>query len=346
MVKRNGFVALGLLLAVTLGPAAAFAKDKITAVMSTHGFVYLPALVADALGYFEQEDLAVSITLTGGESKSLAALIGGGAEVYVGSPATALRARASGTDPLVVGATTTQFASNLVISGAWAKKHGITELSSYQDKLKALKGATLAITAPGSGTDLIVRFLSKQAGLNPDRDLTITALGTADTMTAAITQGRIDGFSLSAPAAENIVKNHGGVMLFNFTKGEVKQLDGFLFIGVVVRESWAKQNPDVMVRYLRAQQRALNAIHDPNLTTVARDAVWKKYHSKVEQSFFNYVWNETVPAYPNSVAVNADQMRRVVEFVNEFEKQPLDPDFVEKGWTDQYAKSAIATLKK
>ena len=106
--------------------------------------------------------------------------------------------------------------------------------SSYQDKLKALKGATLAITAPGSGTDLIVRFLSKQAGLNPDRDLTITALGTADTMTAAITQGRIDGFSLSAPAAENIVKNHGGVMLFNFAKGEVKQLDGFLFIGVVV----------------------------------------------------------------------------------------------------------------
>ena len=83
MVRRNGFVALGLLLAVTLGPAAAFAKDKITAVMSTHGFVYLPALVADALGYFEQEDLAVSITLTGGESKSLAALIGGGAEVYV-----------------------------------------------------------------------------------------------------------------------------------------------------------------------------------------------------------------------------------------------------------------------
>ena len=234
MVRRNGFVALGLLLAVTLGPAAAFAKDKITAVMSTHGFVYLPALVADALGYFEQEDLAVSITLTGGELKSLAALIGGGAEVYVGSPATALRARASGTDPLVVGATTTQFASNLVISGAWAKKHGITESSSYQDKLKALKGATLAITAPGSGTDLIVRFLSKQAGLNPDRDLTITALGTADTMTAAITQGRIDGFSLSAPAAENIVKNHGGVMLFNFAKGEVKQLDGFLFIGVVV----------------------------------------------------------------------------------------------------------------
>ena len=140
MVRRNGFVALGLLLAVTLGPAAAFAKDKITAVMSTHGFVYLPALVADALGYFEQEDLAVSITLTGGELKSLAALIGGGAEVYVGSPATALRARASGTDPLVVGATTTQFASNLVISGAWAKKHGITELSSYRRQAQGAQG--------------------------------------------------------------------------------------------------------------------------------------------------------------------------------------------------------------
>lgn len=245
-----------------------------------------------------------------------------------------------------VAPTTAQFASNLVISGAWAKKYGITNSSSYEDRLRALKGATLAITAPGSGTDLIVRFLAKQAGLNPDRDMTITALGTADTMTAAITQGRIDGFSLSAPAAENIVRNHGGLMLFNFAKGEVKPLDGFLFIGVVVRESWAKQNPDVMVRYLRAQQRALDTIHDAKLTGVARDAVWKKYHPKVEPSFFSYVWNETVPAYPKTVVVDAEQMRRIAGFVNEFEKQPLDPAVVERGWTDQYAKSAVATLKK
>lgn len=343
-MKRFG---LGMVLvwAALAMAAPAFAADRITAVMSTHGFVYLPVLVADAMGYYKGQDLDVQITTTGGESKSLAALVGGGAEIYVGSPSTAFRARAGGPDPLVIGATIAQYASNIVVSGDWAKKHGLTEASSYGDKLKALKGATIAITAPGSGTDLVVRFLAKQAGLNPDRDMTITALGTADAMTAALVQGRIDGFTLSSPAAENAVKNHGATMLFNFSKGEVKQLDGFLYIGLVARESWVKQHPDVTVRFLRAQQQALDAIHDPKLTIQARDAVWKKYHSKVDKALFDYVWAETEPAFPKSVVVDEAAIRRVVDFVNEFERQPLDPAAVKAGWTDEYARKAVATLR-
>lgn len=342
-MKRFGLGTALVWVAVALA-APAMAADKINAVMSTHGFVYLPALVADTMGYYKGQDLDVQITTTGGESKSLAALVGGGAEMYVGSPSTAFRARAAGPDPLVIGATITQYASNFVISGAWASKHGLTDKSSYEDKLKALKGATIAITAPGSGTDLVVRFLAKEAGLGPDRDMTITALGTADAMTAALVQGRIDGFTLSAPAAENVVKNHGGMMLFNFSKGEVKQLDGFLYIGLVARESWVKQHPDVTVRFLRSQQQALNAIHDPKLTLQARDAVWKKYHSKVDKAFFDYVWAATEPAFPKTVAVNQGQIDRVVKFVDEFERQPLDATAVRAGWTDEYAKKALATL--
>ena len=342
-MKRFALAAAALWMG--LAACGAAAADKITAVMSTHGFVYLPALVADTMGYYKGQGLDVQITTTGGESKSLAALVGGGAEIYVGSPSTAFRARAGGTDPVVIGATISQYASNLVISGDWAKTHGITDASSYEDRLKALKGATIAITAPGSGTDLVVRFLAKQAGLNPDRDMTITALGTADAMTAALVQGRVNGFTLSAPAAENAVKNHNGTMLFNFTKGQVKQLDGFLYIGLVARESWAKANPDVTVRFLRAHQQALDAIHDPKLTLAARDAVWKKYHSKTDKAFFDYVWEETEPAFPKSVAVDATAIERVAAFVNEFERQPLDPAAVRGGWTDEYARKAVAGAK-
>lgn len=342
-MKRLGIGTALAWVALTLA-APALAADKINAVMSTHGFVYLPALVADAMGYYKEQDLDVQITTTGGESKSLAALVGGGAEIYVGSPSTAFRARAVGADPLVIGATIAQYASNFVVSGDWARKRGLTDKSSYEDKLNALKGATIAITAPGSGTDLVVRFLAKQAGLNPDRDMTITALGTADAMTAALVQGRIDGFTLSAPAAENAVKNHGGMMLFNFSRGEVKQLDGFLYIGLVARESWVKQHPDVTVRFLRAQQQALNAIHDPKLTVEAREAVWKKYHSKVDKIFFDYVWAETEPAFPRTIVVDQAAIKRVVDFVNEFERQPLDPAAVQAGWTDEYAKKAVATF--
>lgn len=344
MLRRtllSGSLAASVLPALS---SVGYAKDRVTAVMSTFGFVYLPVLVAERFGYYEAENIAIDIVTTGGESKSLAALIGGGAELYVGSPSTTFRARSNGTDALVIGPTISQYASNLVVSGAWAGKQGITEASPYEAKLKALKGSTIAITAPGSGTDLVVRFLAKEAGLNPDRDLTITALGTGDAMTAALVQGRIDGFTLSAPAAENAVKNHGGIMLFNFAKGEVKRLDGFLYIGLTAREAWVRSNPDLTVRLLKAQQRALDAIHDPDLTAKARDAVWQKYHPKTDKSFFDYVWAETAPAFPKSVVIGRPAIDRVVQFVNEFEKQPLEPAVVEKGWTDEYARKALAAL--
>jgi hypothetical protein len=92
-------------------------------------------------------------------------LIGGGAEIYVGSPATAARPRKA-TDP-PSGATTTSEQSCI---SAWAKKHGITR--SRVPTKTSFGARALRLPLPlGSGTGLIVRFLSKQAGpLRPGSD--------------------------------------------------------------------------------------------------------------------------------------------------------------------------------
>lgn len=329
--------------ALALSGAPAMAKDKARVVMSTYGFAFLPMLVADAMGYFDVQNIDVELTKTGGDSKSMAALVGGGAEFSASSVSTVLRASASGTEAQAIGAMLAQYASNFVVSGEWAKSKGLTAQSSYEDRLKALKGATIAITAPGSGTDHLVRFLAKAAEIDPDRDMTITALGDGATMIAALTQNRIQGFTVSAPAAENAVKEHGAFMLFNFSKGEVKELDGFLYIGSGTRKSWAKDNPDVVVRFLRAQQQALDAIHDAGKTNQARDAVWKKYHSQIEKSFYDEVWEMTAPAYPTSVQITPDQISRIVNFTNEFDKTPLDPAGASSAWTDEFAKKVVRT---
>src|SRR3546814_10006490 len=109
----------------------------------------------------------------------------------------------------------TKFGSILVISVYGENKHSITAASAYAEKQKAMNGIKVGVTSPGSGTDQAVRFLAKEAGLDPDRDITIVSLGTGDAMTAALIQGRIDGFTHSAPVGEKVVKDHGGVMLFN-----------------------------------------------------------------------------------------------------------------------------------
>ena len=333
---------LSMLGAASLQPA--HAADRVSIVMSSFGFLYLPILTAEQLGYFDKEGIDATITATQGGSKALAAVTGGDADIYVGAASSALRARDNGAPVTVFGADMIQYASNIAVRGDWAKKHGITEKSSYQDKLKALKGITIGVTSAGSGTDQLVRFLAKEAGLRADRDMTITALGSGQAMIAAFTQNRIQAFTHSAPTAEEAVKNHDGVMLFNFSKGEVKPLDGFLYVALIARGDWLNGHKDLAVRFLRAVQRSLDAIHDPNLTVKAMNAVHAKYHNRTEPEFYKYVWNNTAAAFPKTVELSAAEIQRVADFSNEFEKKPLKADTVKKAWTNEYAAKAVSSL--
>lgn len=333
-----GAICLGL----TAG--AAVAQDKMTAAFSTVGFAYLPPLVAKAAKLYETEKLDVEIIITGGETKALAALVGGGADVYFGSAPTVIRARENGVKVKMAGYCVSQYATNLVLSSKWAKEHGITSTSTVEQKLKALKGATLGITAPGSGTDLVMRFFANKAGLNPDRDLTLSTLGGGDVLTTAFSQGRIDGFALSAPAAENAVKYHGAVMVLDLAKGELKDLDGFLYTSITFREDMLERDPNKVVRLLRVQQKALDMIRDPKRTEEARDAVWKMYWSKVDKALFDEMWVNWMAAWPKSVVIPQASLQQMVTFTNTVDNKKISLAAAEEAYTNRFAEQAVASV--
>lgn len=331
-----------LWMAISVVPAAA--QQKMTVAFSTVGFAYLPALVAKSMDLYRAENFDADIVITGGETKALAGLIGGGVDVYLGSAPTVIRARENGAKILMVGNCVSQYATNLVLSSAWVKAHSLTEKSTFQEKVTALKGATLGITAPGSGTDLIMRFLARKAGLNPDRDMTLSTLGGSDTILAAFAQGRIDGFALSAPVAENAVKNHGAVMVLDLSKGQVSDLDGFLYTAITFREDVLDKAPDVAVRFLRVQQRALDAIRSDATTDQARDAVWKMYWPKVDKALFDEMWLNWKGAWPKTVEIREQSVQQMVDFTNLVDAKKIEPRLAAAAWTNKYAVQAISSL--
>ena len=340
--------ALAIVIAAVVAAASAtpsFAKDKLTIAMSTVGFAYLPALVANAINAYDDEDIAANIVITGGATKALAALIGNGAEVYFGDSPAVIRSRENGVDALIIGSCVSQYATNLVMSGKWAKAHNITAASTIEEKLKALKGATLGVTTPGSGTDLIARFFAKKAGLDPDRDMTLSSLG-GTSILPAFAQGRIDGFAISAPPAELAVANYGAVMVFNLAKGEIKDLDGFLYTAIAVRQNWVEKNHAVAIRLLRAVEKALDAIHDPAKSNAARDAVWKKYWSAVDKKLFDEMWENWKGAFPKTVEIPTSGLKQVMDFTNALTHERLTPEAVDAAYTNKYAIEAVASFKK
>jgi NitT/TauT family transport system substrate-binding protein len=99
---------------------------------------------------------------------------------------------------------------------------------------------------------------------------------------------------------------------------------------------------NLAVRYLKAIQRALHAIHDKSETATARDAVWKKYHNKIDKTLYDYIWSDSINSSPKSVEINSSMMTRVLDFMNEFEKPKLDTSALSGAWSDDYAKRATA----
>jgi len=327
-------------------PSIGHAKDKLTVVMSSWDLLFWVTLAAHQLGYFAQEDLELDLISTGGGAKSLAAVAGGDADFNIGAPASAFRARAKGSDVMLISPSIAQYTDNVTMSAEWAKKHGLTEASTYEDKLAALKGMRLAVSSVGGGADQLVRFLAKQAGINPNRDLTITAIAGGENMLAALSRGRIDGFVIPPPTGDAAIMNHGALSMFRTGQGEVKPLDGFVYIGVIARESWLKNNAEVAVRFLRAQQRGMDTVHDPAKTEAARDAVRAKYQPQADKALFDRIWSGAVLSYPKSVELRQEMIDRVADFVNETQPDPLDKDALKTAWSNDYAARALATMHR
>jgi NitT/TauT family transport system substrate-binding protein len=122
----------------------------------------------------------------------------------------------------------------------------------------------------------------------------------------------------------------------------VPALDGFVYIGVIARESWLRRNRGIAVRFLRAQQRAFDTIHATDTTNAARDAVWNGWHQRTDKVLFDDVWKNAEPAYPRSIEVNDGMIDRIVGFVNETLPEPLDRAQTQSAWTNDYAREALA----
>ncbi|MFC7557457.1 ABC transporter substrate-binding protein [Pseudoroseomonas wenyumeiae] len=339
ITRRQLLIGAGVALAM---PALAQGKDKVTVVMSSWDLLFWGVLAAQELGYYGELGLEVEMVRAGGGAKSLAAVAGGDAHFNIGAPASAFRARSKGSDVMMIAPAISQYTDNITMSDAWAKKNGLTQASTYEDKLKALKGMRLAVSSVGGGADQLVRFLAKQAGINPDRDITITAIPDGANMIAAMSRGRVDGFVIPPPTGEDAIRNHGAQPMFTAGRGEVKALDGFVYIGVIARESWLTKNRDIAVRFLKGQQRALNLIHDPARTHTVRDAVRARYHDRTDPEMFNLIWSSAEPSYPKTVEVNQSMVDRIVDFVNETQPDPLDKTQMRSAWSNDYAARALA----
>lgn len=334
---------LGIAAAACLAlPAQAQQKFEVNQVVATVSFAFLPVYVAEHSGFFAEEGVNLKTTTASTAQAGLAAVASGNAAYYLSTPAAGARSAAQGARITNCGALMTQNPTNIVVSAEVAKKHNLRNVKSLSvyDRVAMLKGLRLAAHTAGSSPDLTLRFVLRQAGMNPETDVQVLPI-VQNAILAAMEQKRIDGFAYSSPLADTAVAKYGAVALVSFADGDYRPLAGQLSITMVCNKDWVEKQTDAAAATLRAIWRAMRLMQsDPAKARVAA----KKAFGNMEDKVFDMAFETNRKAFPDSPMISRAQMEAAIDFHHKTGGAPITMK-VEDTFSNLAVERAAKTLK-
>lgn len=126
-----------------------------------------------------------------------------------------------------------------------------------------LKGKAVAISAPGSSTDMAMRLALRTLGLQPDRDVAVLAIGNQSTRMAALEAGYVAGTLLNPPDTI-LVGRKGFHALLDMSAMNVPDLHS----GTVTRRAFIHDHRATVVNFMKAMSEAIFMVKRDKDTTL------------------------------------------------------------------------------
>ncbi len=191
-LSLSAFAAASLLASTAMSHAA----DKITIMVGGYEKqIYLPAKLAEGLGYFKDEGIDVELLNEAAGVDAENQLLAGAVQGVVGFYDHCVDLQAKG-----------KFVQSVV---QFSQAPGEVELVSAKNpEIKSFadfKGKSLGVTGLGSSTNFLTLYMAAKAGLKPG-EITTIPVGAGGTFIAAIQQGTIQGGMTTEPTISRMVK--------------------------------------------------------------------------------------------------------------------------------------------
>jgi len=233
-----------LLLFAELG----FAADRVRFAYPAKSLNYLPITMGRDKGMFQAEGIDLQMVLVA-STIQVAALTTGDID-FSGAQSQVMAGAARGLPVKVVGFLT-------IKPSFWLMSK--PEIRTMSD----LKGKIIGITAIGSSTDTLARFLVSKNGLLPDREVAFIGTGTTSNILTAMKAGTVDAGVLSPPF--NAMATQMGYRTLAYFGDYVEQS----LSGVGTSDRMIRERPELVKRMLVAtikslrfiQQRPADSIH-------------------------------------------------------------------------------------
>jgi NitT/TauT family transport system substrate-binding protein len=169
--------------------------------------------------------------------------------------------------------------------------------------LKDLKGKTLGISSFGATPDVAARLMIKQAGIDPEKEIKILALGSDAARLTALKQRVVDVVVISPPADTQMEKQGYKIL------ARAYELFSFPYLGLGTHSRKIKEKPGEIRRVIKATILANRFIRDNRDEAVNTLIGW----GKVEREFAYASYDALKNLFNADGSVPEDGLRLVIE---------------------------------
>lgn len=242
----------------------------------SNSIAFFPVFLAQHEGYFAAEHLTVGpnpFPVLGTGAKVAAALAGGSIDVGGSVMTDAFNLAKAGQNPKVVAALVNAYYIDIVVG---KHAHVAPAGATLIEKVRALKGMKIGITGPGSGTEALITYLFKLAGMNAQTDATLVNLGAdATAVLDALKAGRVDAVSFAQPLGQQATISGVGSIYISPARGDIPAMTGEVQ-GVAFTDAAVLANKKPAVEaFVAGVAKAEHLIHTASTATLS--ALLKDY---------------------------------------------------------------------
>ena len=236
-------------------PAPAQPLEKLTVGFSVVSGIHAGLYAAQEAGYFEREGLEVELTNLGAGIPAQAALLSGELMVASVSGASTINAILAGGDLAFTGA---------VFDTMPYQMAAVREITSMAE----LRGKTIGINRLGGTPHWVVRYMLRQAGLDPENDVRLLQIGQPPERLAAMRSGAIQATIVDSPFS--LIAEKEGLRIL----ADVAELGiPYPQSALVMNREWLRTKRDTARKVLQALvdgNRAFKADRDLGYRTLRR----------------------------------------------------------------------------
>jgi sulfonate transport system substrate-binding protein len=263
MRLRNSALLPALLAFALTTATSAQAADRVRIMVGgVEKQIYLPAKLAEQLGYFKDEGLDVELLTEPAGVNAEDELLAGAVQGVVGFYDHTIDLQSKG-----------KFVESIVqLSQAPGEVVLISSKQARAIKTPAdWKGKTLGVTGLGSSTNFLVQYIAVKNGLKPG-DFTALPVGAGNTFIAALQQGKIDGGMTTEPTVSRLLHTGDAKVFIDLrTVAETKKILGGTYpaASFYMQTSWVDGHRDVAQKLANAFVRTLRFIATHSAAQIA-----------------------------------------------------------------------------